>query len=350
MDQFAIDGRAIGSGNAVYVVAELSGNHNRSFDVAVRMIEAAKEAGADAVKLQTYTPDTITLDSRNEPFRIEKNADGDWITLHEIYRNTFTPWEWQPKLARVAKDHGLDLYASPFDPSAVDFLEQMNVPAYKIASFELIDHPLLRHIAAKGKPIMMSTGMASLGEIEEALHVLSSAGCAQILLLKCTSAYPAPLEEMNLRTIPHLREAFELPVGLSDHSRGIAIPVAAVALGACVVEKHFILSRSDGGPESSFALEPSEFKAMVDAVRSAEQAIGRVHYGVTKKEGANRIFRRSLFVVKDIGVGEVFTDRNVRSIRPGHGLHPKELNHVLGRCATRDISRGTPLSWSLVAD
>ncbi|MBN1459928.1 MAG: pseudaminic acid synthase [Armatimonadetes bacterium] len=343
-----INGRAVGNGAPVYIVAELSGNHHQDFGLAVRMIEEAKRAGVDAVKLQTYTPDTITFAGRGEPFRIGGGTEWDGMTLHELYKGSFTPWDWQPKLMRIANDAGLALFSSPFDPTAIDFLDAMGVPCFKIASFEIVDIPLLRHVAAKGKPVLISTGMATLGEIEEAVSTLRQSGCPEIALLKCSSAYPAPVEEMNLRTVPHLAEAFGTPVGLSDHSPGIEVPIAAVALGACVIEKHFTLTRSDGGPESSFALDPPELGAMVAAVRVAERALGSVHYGLTEKETSSRIFRRSLFVVQDIRAGEQFSTENVRSIRPGHGLHPRELGRVVGRHAARDISSGTPLSWELV--
>jgi pseudaminic acid synthase len=268
--------------------------------------------------------------------------------LYELYGEAYTPWEWQPRLQKIAADLGLHLFSSPFDVTAVDFLEQMGVPAYKIASFELVDWPLLRYVARTGKPVILSTGMATLGEIDEAVRTLSEAGGTQLALLKCTSAYPAPPDEMNLRTIPHLAAAFDLPVGLSDHSLGIAAPVAAVALGACLVEKHLTLSRSLPGPDSAFSLEPQEFKAMVEAVRLAEKALGEVSYGVTESQKLSRIFRRSLFAVKDIRAGEEFTADNVRSIRPGHGLQTRYLDRIIGRKAKQDIGKGTPVDWPLI--
>ena len=344
-----INGRMIGSRQPVYIIAEMSANHNQDFDQAVKTIHAAKASGADAVKLQTYTPDTITIDSEKEFFQIGKGTIWEGQTLYDLYKKAYTPWEWQPKLKEIADDIGLDLFSSPFDHTAVDFLEKMDVPAYKIASFELVDLPLIRRVARTGKPIIMSTGMATLAEIDEAVRTAREAGARQIALLKCTSAYPAPPEEMNLRTIPHLAEAFQVPAGLSDHTQGIAIPVAAVALGACMVEKHFTLSRSIPGPDSAFSLEPHEFKAMVDAVRMAEKAVGSISYEATDQEAMSRIFRRSLFVVKDMGPGEVFTKENTRSIRPGHGLHPRYLETVCGRKAAQAIERGTPLSWELIS-
>ena len=325
----------------------MSANHNQSFEQAVRIVEAAKEAGADAVKLQTYTPDTLTIDCDNEYFRI-KGTVWEGRNLHDLYSEAYTPWEWQPKLKDVADKLGLDLFSSPFDATAVDFLEKMGVPAYKIASFELADTALLQKVASTGKPVILSTGMATLAEIKEAVQTLRQAGCTELALLKCNSGYPAPPEEMNLRTIPHLTEVFDVPVGLSDHTLGIAVPVAAVALGACIIEKHFTLSRTAPGPDSVFSLEPSEFKAMVDAVRVTEKALGEVRYEVTEHETASRAFRRSLFVVEDMKAGDVFTNRNVRSIRPGCGLAPRCLSDILGRRAVADIARGTPLSWSVV--
>ena len=342
-----IENRHIGLGKPTYIIAEMSANHNQDFNQAVKILEAAKEAGADAIKLQTYTPDTLTIDSDNECFRIKRTI-WEGKNLYELYGEAYTPWEWQPKLKEVANGLGLDLFSTPFDPTAVDFLEDMGVPAYKVASFELVDLPLLRKIAETGKPIIMSTGMASLAEIDEAVRTIRQAGGNQLALLKCTSAYPASAEEMNLRTIPHLSQAFGLPTGLSDHTLDIAVPVAAVTLGACIVEKHFTLSRDIAGPDSAFSLEPDEFKAMVDAIRTAEKALGKIHYGVSEHEAKSRVFRRSLFVVKDIRAREVFTQENVRSIRPGYGLSPKHVEDVLGRRAAKNIARGTPLAWELI--
>lgn len=344
---FQINGREIARGCPVYIIAELSANHNQDFGQAVKIIEAAKQAGADAVKLQTYTPDTLTIDCDNEYFKIK---DSIWAgkNLHELYAEAYTPWEWQPKLKEIAEDLGLDLFSSPFDFSAVDFLEQMNVPAYKIASFELIDIPLIRRVAKTGKPVIISTGMASLEEIKEAVLTFREAGNTQLALLKCTSAYPALPEDMNLLTIPDMAEVFDLPVGLSDHTLGIAVPVAAVALGACIVEKHFILSRSAKGPDSTFSLEPNEFKDMVDAIRASERSLGSINYALTINESASRAFRRSLFVVEDMKAGEIFTERNVRSIRPSCGLHTRYLNQVIGKKAKEAIEKGTPLKWDLI--
>jgi pseudaminic acid synthase len=342
-----IQDHIIGANHSVYIIAEMSANHNQNFDAAVHILHAAKEAGADAVKLQTYTPDTLTIDCHNEYFRIGKGTMWEGKNLYTLYGEAYTPWEWQPKLKAIADELGLDLFSTPFDFTAVDFLEDIGVPAYKIASFEIVDIPLVRYIAQKGKPIIMSTGMATLAEIEEAAITIRQTGNEQIALLKCTSAYPALPEEMNLRTIPHLAEAFQVPVGLSDHTLGIAVPVVAVALGACIVEKHFTLSRDEPGPDSAFSLEPHEFKAMVEAIRVAEKAVGKVSYVVTERERASRVFRRSLFVVKDMQAGEVFTEEDVRSIRPGYGLHTRYKKEILGRRATQNIARGTPMTWDL---
>ncbi|MGA9546003.1 MAG: pseudaminic acid synthase [Candidatus Sulfotelmatobacter sp.] len=342
--------RQIGPEQGAYVVAELSANHNQSFDDAVRIIEAAKEAGADALKLQTYTADTMTLASNLEYFRIGGGTLWDGRNLHELYREAYMPWEWQPRLQTVAQDLGLDFFSTAFDATAVDFLEEIGVPAHKVASCELVDIPLIQKMARTGKPLIMSTGMASVEEIEEALQSAREAGATQIALLKCTSAYPAPAEEMNLRTIPEMARRFGVPVGLSDHTMGIAAPVAAVALGACIIEKHLTLSRATPGPDSAFSLDPHEFKAMVEAVRTAEKALGEAHFGVSEKEEASKVFRRSLFVVENVRQGEMFTEANVRSIRPGHGLHTRHLGEVLGKRAMRDIERGTPLSWDLVVN
>lgn len=349
-ETITIGKRRIGPGRAAYIVAELSANHGQDFDSAVRLIQEAKEAGAEAVKLQTYTPDTLTLRSDEAPFCIRGETLWDGRTLYDLYSEAYTPWDWQPKLKAVAEEMGLELFSTAFDPSAVEFLESMGVRAHKVASFEVVDIPLIEAMAKTGKPLIISTGMASLEEIDEALQAARRGGAKEIALLKCTSAYPAPAKEMNLRTIPHLAEIFRLPVGLSDHTLGAEVPVAAVAMGACIVEKHFTLSRSVPGPDSAFSLEPAEFRSMVEAVRKAEAAIGEVRYGAGRKEAASRAFRRSLFVVQDVRQGEPFTPENVRSIRPADGLPPKHLGEVLGRLAARDVERGTPLAWELVRD
>jgi pseudaminic acid synthase len=342
-----INHRRIGAGYPVYVIAELSANHGQQFAQAEAMVRAAKQCGADAVKLQTYTPDTLTIDCDNDYFKIDGTL---WHgrTLYDLYREAFTPWEWQPKLKQLADDIGIDLFSTPFDVSAVEFLQRMNVPAHKIASFENTDIELLRAVARTGKPVIASTGMATLAEIDELVQTIRGAGAGQLALLKCTSAYPAPPAQMNLRTIPHLAAAFDLPVGLSDHTLGAAVAIAAVSLGACIVEKHFTLARAGGGPDSAFSMEPDEFKNMVDGIRVAQSALGEIHYGLSEAESKSRALRRSLFIVQSVRAGEPFNRDNVRSIRPGHGLHTRYLPDVLGHVATRDVQRGTPLAWDMV--
>ncbi|MBF0347403.1 MAG: pseudaminic acid synthase [Magnetococcales bacterium] len=348
MKTISINGRLIGPGHPTYIVAELSANHNGSLQQAEKLIAAAKEAGADAVKLQTYTPDTITLDCDNDYFRL-RGTLYDGRTLYDLYQEAHTPWEWQPHLMKFANGLGLDLFSSPFDGSAVDFLETMNCPAYKISSSELIDWPLLERAAKTGKPVILSTGMATLAEIDEAVRRIRGAGDGSMVLLHCVTTYPARPEEMNLRTIPHMAEAFGVPVGLSDHSLGGEIPIAAVTLGANMIEKHFILSREDHGPDSVFSMEPAEFKAMVDGVRAVEQALGVVRYGLlSERERVAHNYRRSLFIAADMVAGEVLTEHNVRSVRPGHGLHPGLLPEVLGCRIRLDVKKGTPLRWEMI--
>jgi len=340
--------RIVGRGRPVYIVAEMSANHHHDFAEAVRILEAARDAGADAVKIQTYTPDSLTIDCRSDVFRI-RDTLWNGRTLYDLYAEAATPWEWQPRLKEIAGGLGLDLFSTPFDEEAVDFLEGMDVPAYKVASFEIVDIRLIEKIASTGKPLIFSTGMASEEEISDALEAARNAGAATTMLLKCTSAYPAPPESVNLRTIPAMAGTFGVPVGLSDHTLGIAVPVAAVALGACMVEKHFTLSRNVTGPDTAFSLEPVEFRRMVDAVRTVEKSLGDVRYGIGEAEEKSRVFRRSLFVVSDVKAGQAFSEDNVRSIRPGYGLAPKHLANILGRRAGIDIERGTPLTWELVA-
>jgi pseudaminic acid synthase len=346
---FEIAGRKIGPGHPTYVIAEISANHNQDYAQAVELVKAAAATGADAVKLQTYTADTITIDCDNEHFQIRKGTLWDGKVLHALYREAYTPWEWQPELIKLANSLGMHCFSSPFDDTAVDFLEKLNVPAYKLASFELVDLPLIRKIAATRKPLIISTGMASLAEIDEGLRTAREAGAGPIALLRTNSGYPASPSEINLRCIPNLADTFDLVTGLSDHTLGIAVPVAAVAVGACIIEKHFTMSRAVPGPDVAFSLEPAEFKAMMEAVRTAEQAMGHASYGPTERELASRQFRRSLFVVEDVKKGEAFTAKNVRSIRPAAGLHTRHLDVVLGRRAARDVARGTPLSWDLLA-
>lgn len=348
-DMFAIGGRQIGPGQPTYIIAEMSANHRQDLEHALRIVRAAKDAGVDAIKIQTYRPDTITLDADNEHFRIRGGGIGEGRTLFDLYGEAFTPWEWQSALQRAAADLGLDFFSTPFDHSAVDFLEGLNVPVYKIASFELVDIPLLKRVAATGKPVIMSTGMASLDEITEAVTALTTHGAAGVALLKCTSAYPAKPESMNLRTIPDMAERFGVPVGLSDHTLGLEVPIAAVALGACIIEKHLTWSRTDPGPDSKFSLEPAEFAALVRAVRTTERALGGISYTLTPDEHATRAFRRSLFVTRDVRAGEALSADAVRSVRPGAGLHPRHLDDVVGRVAARDLAKGTPLSWDMLA-
>ena len=346
--EITINGRTIGQDKPTYIIAEISANHNQEFEEAVSLIHAAKEAGADAIKLQTYTSDTMTIDCNNEYFQIGKGTIWEGRSLYDLYGEAYTPWDWQPKLQSIAGDLGMDLFSTPYDFSAVEFLEEMNIPVFKVASFENVDIPLMRRIAKTGKPVIMSTGMATLAEIDEAVTTIREAGCKQLAILKCTSTYPAPPEEMHLRTIPHLRDAFNVPVGLSDHTVATSVPAAAVALGACIIEKHFTLSRETPGPDSSFSLEPAEFKIMVDGIRTTEKALGTIHYGVNEREAHTKVFRRSLFVVEDMKAGEVFNPKNVRSIRPSHGLHTRYIDDVMGHKASKDIARGTPLGWDLV--
>jgi len=341
-----IAGRRIGSGYP-YVIAEMSANHAHDLSRACAIVRAAKDAGADAIKLQTYTPDTMTIDSPAAPFVIQ-GTPWHGRRLYELYGDAHTPWEWHEPLRREAEKVGLHFFSTPFDTTAVDFLERLGVPAYKIASFELVDIPLLRRVGRTGKPVILSTGMGTLDEIAEGVSVLRSGGCDALALLKCTSAYPAAPDEMHLATIADMRSRFGVPVGVSDHTMDIAVPVSAVACGACIVEKHLTISRSEPGPDSAFSLEPDEFKAMVDAVRAAARALGSVHYGPTAREEGSLVFRRSLFVVRDVARGEAFTADNVRCIRPGFGLHSRHLEEVIGCRAACDIPAGSPLGWAHV--
>lgn len=343
-----INGRKIGPGFPAYIIAEMSANHGQDFEQAVKIIHAAKEAGADAIKLQTFTPDSHTLRSNREWFRVEGGTAWDGRTLYELYEDAYMPWDWQPKLQAIAKKLGLDFFSTAVDHASVDFLETLKVPVHKISSFEIVDLQLIENMARTGKPLLISTGMSTMAEIEEAVQTARAAGATQIALLKCNSAYPAPAESMNLRTIPHMAQAFGTPVGLSDHTMGIGVAVAAVTVGACIIEKHFTISRSFSSPDSTFSVEPQEFRWMVEAVRVAERSLGKVHYGVNTDEAKSRIFRRSLFVVRDMKMGDVFTEENLRSIRPGHGLSPRYLKDILGRRASRDIEWGTPMRWDFV--
>jgi len=339
-----IGNREISEQSPVFVIAELSANHNQDFDLAVKTIEAAKDAGADAIKLQTYTADTITLDCGNEYFQIKQGTIWDGTTLYKLYQQAYTPWEWQPKLKEIAEKIGLICFSSPFDKTAVDFLEKMNVPAYKIASFEITDTPLIEYVASKGKPVIISTGIATEAEIDDAVSACRMQENNNIILLKCTSEYPAPFEEINLNAIPYIKQKYGVIAGLSDHTTGISIPSAAVALGAKVIEKHLILDRSMGGPDSSFSLMPGEFKEMVKTVREVEKALGTGKLELTEKIKKSRQFSRSLFAVKDIKAGEIFTEENIRSIRPGFGLPPKMIKELLGKASPKDFAKGEPLT------
>jgi pseudaminic acid synthase len=340
--------REIGAGQPAFIVAELSANHHHSIGEALKLVDAAANAGADAVKLQTYTPDTLTIDCDREPFHIGKGTLWEGKTLYQLYGEAFTPWDWHAQIKEVAERRGLTFFSTPFDATAVDFLETLDVPCHKISSFEILDLALIKRAAATGKPLILSTGMATLAEIEQAVHTARAGGASAIALLKCTSAYPANPREINLRSIPHLAAAFNVTVGLSDHTLGIAVPLAAVALGATIIEKHLTLSRSAPGPDSAFSLEPHELKAMVEAVRIVHDALGEVSYALGAEEARSRAFRRSLYVVRDIRAGEPLSEENVRSIRPDGGLLPMYLPVVLGRRASRDLERGTPLDWTCV--
>ena len=338
-----IGGRDFNSGAAVFIVAELSANHNGSLETAILTVKAAKRAGADAIKLQTYTADTITIDSRKPDFMI-KGTIWEGKNLYELYQEAYTPWEWHPRLFEVAADEGLLCFSSPFDKTAVDFLEGLNTPAYKIASFEITDIPLIEYVASKGRPVIISTGIATMEDIELALDACRRMGNNEIALLKCTSSYPAPLEEANLIMIKDMADRYGVVTGLSDHTLGSTAPVVATCLGAKIIEKHFIIDRSIGGPDASFSMDEAEFSQMVKAVREAEKAIGTVDYQPTEKQIKGRDFSRSLYVVKDIKAGELITEENVRSIRPGFGMHPKHYKDILGKAVRQDVNKGERLN------
>ncbi|MHC4217559.1 MAG: pseudaminic acid synthase [Planctomycetota bacterium] len=349
MAGITIGGRRIGPGEPVYVIAEMSANHHQQYERAEQLVHAAHEAGADAIKLQTYTADTMTLDSEDAPFQIGPGTIWAGRSLHELYREAQMPWEWHEPLMKLARKLGVTMFSTPFDENAVDLLERLDVPAYKIASFELTHLPLIRHAARTGRPMILSTGMGTSEEIDEAVVTAREAGCNEVALLRCNSAYPAPPEEMHLRTIPDMAARYDVPVGLSDHTLGIAASVSAVALSACIIEKHFTLSRDEPGPDSAFSLEPDELRQMVTAVHQAQASLGEVRYGPTSTEKSSIPFRRSLFVVRPIKAGDAFTDQNVRIIRPGLGLPPRHLDDILGHPAVCDLAPGTPLRWEHVA-
>ena len=343
-----IDGHRIAAGAPTFIVAEMSAHHLQDYDRALRILHAAKEAGADCIKLQTYTADTITIDSDAEPFQNREGTLWDGTTLHQLYKEAYTPWEWQPKLMEEAKKLGLVCFSSPFDFSAVDFMEEMNMPAYKIASYEINDIPLIRKVAKLHKPVIFATGIARLEDIERALAVCKEEGNEDVILLKCVSGYPTPYEDVNLRVIPTLERTFDCLTGLSDHTMGSAVATGAIALGARMVEKHLTLSRADGGPDGAFSMEPAEFKEMVNNIRILEKALGSSSYQLTEVQRLERKDSRSLFVVKDMAEGEIFTPENVRSIRPGCGLHTMYYEEILGKKARHAIGKGTPLSWNLI--
>lgn len=348
MKKIILNNREISTVSPTFIIAEMSANHLMDFDRAVKIIEAARDAGADAIKIQTYTPDTITIDSDKPYFQITQETIWDGTTLYNLYESAYTPWEWQPKLKEIAERMGLIFFSSPFDLTSVEFLESLHVPAYKIASFEITDIPLLKKVARTGKPIFISTGIALLADIELALKVCHEEGNYNIILLKCSSAYPAPYDCINLKTISNLEETFHCIAGLSDHTLGTTVAVAGVAVGAKVVEKHLTLSREDGGPDAAFSMEPNEFKKMVADIRIAEAALGQVTYGLTYKQKKSREHSRSLFIAKDMKAGDIFTPENLRSVRPSCGLHTKHYEEILGKRIIKDTEHGTPMSWDLV--
>lgn len=343
--------RRIGNGEPPFIIAEMSGNHNRSLERAMAIVDAAAKAGAHAIKLQTYTADTLTLDVKGDGFSIDQK-DSLWNgrTLHDLYKEAYTPWEWHGPIMERARSHGMICFSSPFDETAVDFLETLNVPAYKIASFENVHLPLIAKAAATGKPLIISTGMASIAELDEAVSTARSAGCTELALLKCTSTYPATPINTNLATIPHMRALFGCEVGLSDHTMGVGCSVGAIALGASIIEKHFTLARADGGVDSTFSLEPNELASLVVETERAWQGLGAVHYGPSTAERPSLMFRRSIYIARDVAKGEQLTREALRIVRPGHGLPPKHYSTLLGRTAVRALRRGEPADWDMVMD
>jgi pseudaminic acid synthase len=340
---------SVGADHPPFVIAEMSGNHNQSLDRALEIVDAAAGSGAHALKLQTYTADTMTIDIQDSDFHItDPNSLWEGNSLHNLYQQAHTPWEWHEPIFERARKHGMAAFSSPFDETAVNFLLDLDVPCFKIASFENTDLPLIRKVAATGKPVIISTGMASAAELDEAVRAARDAGCKDLILLKCTSTYPATPENTNVATIPHMRSLFNCEVGLSDHTMGLGTAVAAIALGATVVEKHFTLSRSDGGVDSAFSAEPDEMRALVTETERAWQAIGRVTYGATRAEEKSKAFRRSVYVTEDLEEGDVLTRRNMRTIRPGFGLPPKFYDQLIGRKVRRAVKRGTPMSWDII--
>jgi len=350
MEIIEIAGRKIGQKFKPFIIAEMSGNHNQSLEHALAIVDAAAKSGADALKIQTYTADTMTINLRKNEFLIS-NKESLWhgYSLHDLYQKAHTPWEWHEAIFQRCKKHGMIAFSTPFDETAVDFLETLNVPCYKIASFENIDLPLIRKVAATGKPIIISTGMATIAELDETVSTVRKSGCNNIILLKCTSSYPASPENSNILTIAHMRDLFQCQIGLSDHTLGIGVAVASITLGATIIEKHFTLSRSDGGIDAAFSLEPAEMQSLVIETERAWKALGCIYYGATEKEKSSLIFRRSVYVVEDIKQGEIFSNTNLRAIRPGLGMPPKYLEQFLGKKVNQDIKKGTPLSWELIS-
>lgn len=344
----ALGNRIIDENSPAFIIAEMSANHMMDFDRAVEIIKAAKESGADAVKFQTYTPDTITMDCDNKYFQITQGTIWDGTTLHKLYQTAYTPWDWQPKLKKIAEDLGLICFSSPFDLTAIDFMEEMDMPVYKVASFEITDIPFIRKIAKLHKPIIISTGIAYPEDIELALKTCIEEGNEDVILLKCTSAYPSPYEDINLKVIPDMAEKYDLLTGLSDHTMGSAVAVGSIPIGAKVIEKHLTLRRADGGPDGAFSMEPEEFKEMVDNIRIVERALGKVTYELTAKQEKSREHSRSLFVIKDMKKGDVITEDNVRSIRPGFGMHTKYYEEILGKKVNQDIEKGTPMQFGFL--
>lgn len=343
-----IDNYIIDSQSPVFIIAELSANHNGSLETAIETIKAAKRAGADAIKFQTYTADTLTLDVKNDDFKINGGTLWDDKYLYDLYKEAYTPWDWHQQLFDVAKEEGLVCFSSPFDKTAVDFLENLNVPAYKIASFEITDIPLIEYVATKGKPVIISTGIAEIEDIELALDACKRMGNSDIALLKCTSSYPAPIEEANMIMIADLAKRFNVISGLSDHTMGSTVPVVATVFGAKIIEKHFIIDRAIGGPDASFSMNEEEFTVMVKAVREAEKASGVVDYNLTEKQVKGRDFSRSIYIAEDIKAGDIFTEKNLRSVRPGFGLHPKYYYSILGKKASESITKGTPMRLDFI--
>jgi len=344
-----IQNRKIGVNHPPFIVAEMSGNHNQSLDRALEIVEAAAKTGAHALKLQTYTADTLTLDVKGGEFYID-DPNNLWCgnSLHELYQKAYTPWEWHEPIFKRCWELGLICFSTPFDETAVDFLVSLNVPCYKIASFENSDIPLIRKVAKTGKPMIISTGMATIAELDDTVRTAREAGCENLVLLKCTSTYPATPDNSNLLTIPHMRELFKVQVGLSDHTMGVGVGVASIAFGATVIEKHFTLCRADGGVDADFSMEPEEMKQLVVETERAWQALGKIHYGVTDAEKSSMIFRRSLYIAEDMKAGEMFTPQNLRSVRPGLGLAPKYYDRLLGKAVKQNVKKGTPLSWEML--